>query len=223
MGATCSCEKCSSLKAGTDSAIDDKPSQPPLSLHDDKILLVRFRQVMKKSFKNPKIAFDMLDRNGDNEVSKDEWLASLEVVGKGVNWDDDTMVMMQLWAGKFFDGMDSNGNGLLTFTEFKANLARKLDPYQGLANLDHFKATMKQSFRNPKNAFDMLDLNGDGTVQKEEWLQALGKVGRNAGWDEATMALMDDFGAAFFDQMDTNLNGELSFKEFKENLSKKLS
>merc|ERR1712183_323981 len=126
------------------------------------------------------------------------------------------------WADRFFDELDLNGNGMLTFAEFKDALKGKLEPCQGLANLAHFKATMKQSFKDPKDAFDMLDVNGDGTVSKDEWLATLAKVGRSAKWDENTMCMMEDFGEAFFDQMDTNLNGDLSFKEFKENLSKKL-
>lgn len=177
---------------------------------------------MKKSFKNPRIAFDMLDRNGDSEVSKDEWMATLATVGQSAGWSKDTMEMMTLWSTQFFDSLDVNGNGLLTFTEFKDSLAKKLDPCQGLANLAHFKVIMKKSFENPKDAFDMLDINGDGNVTKEEWLQALSIVGKEHKWSSDTMMLMDDFGEAFFDQMDTNLNGELTFKEFKENLKKNL-
>mmetsp|Transcript_75561 Transcript_75561/g.161934 ORF Transcript_75561/g.161934 Transcript_75561/m.161934 type:complete len:239 (-) Transcript_75561:85-801(-) len=191
-------------------------------LCDDKILLVRFRQVMKKSFKNPKVAFDMLDKNGDNEVSKEEWMSTLMVVGEKVKWDKDTMIMMMIWGENFFDEMDTNGNGMLTFKEFRDNLMKKLDPCQGLSNLAHFKATMRQSFENPKDAFDMLDVNGDGSVSKEEWLKTLSSVGRSVDWDQHTLQLMEDFGAAFFDQLDTNLNGELSFKEFKYNLKTSL-
>merc|ERR1719343_1554128 len=125
--------------------------------------------------------------------------------------------MMVMWSEQFFDQLDQNGNGVLTFKEFKESLMQKLDPCQGLANLAHFKATMMQSFSNPKDAFDVLDMNKDGTVTKDEWLEMLGNVGKDKGWDDHTTLLMDDYGAAFFDQMDTNLNGELTFKEFKSN------
>lgn len=198
------------------------PFQQKTALADDRILLLRFREVMKKSFRDPREAFDILDKNKDNSVSKDEWLTTLDDVAEIARWDCDTMVMMKIWGEQFFNELDLNGNGLLTFMEFKVALVKKLGPCQGLANLSRFKECMKQSFSNPKDAFELLDVNGDGKVTKTEWLQTLGMVGESVGWDEATLDMMDDFGAAFYDQLDTNLNGELSYKEFKENLKRNL-
>jgi len=177
---------------------------------------------MKKDFQNPKDAFDMLDRNGDHVVSKDEWMATLGTVGQRVKWDVDTMAMMLRWGEQFFEQVDSNGNGELTFEEFKENLKRKIEPQLGLGNLAQFKEIMKKSFKDPKEAFNMLDADKNGEVDKEEWLATLAEVGKSAGWDTKTVSIVEDFGEAFFDQMDTNLNGVLSFKEFKENLKKRL-
>mmetsp|Transcript_3538 Transcript_3538/g.9626 ORF Transcript_3538/g.9626 Transcript_3538/m.9626 type:complete len:205 (-) Transcript_3538:269-883(-) len=202
MGASCTaCSTCSKSRPGPLVVSDRSLAKEGAGrISDKRILLLRFREVMKKDFQNPKDAFDMLDRNGDHVVSKDEWMATLGTVGQRVKWDVDTMAMMLRWGEQFFEQVDSNGNG----------------------NLAQFKEIMKKSFKDPKEAFNMLDADKNGEVDKEEWLATLAEVGKSAGWDTKTVSIVEDFGEAFFDQMDTNLNGVLSFKEFKENLKKRL-
>jgi len=183
--------------------------------------LAMFREAMKKSFKNPKDAFDMLDTDGNHMVSKEEWMLSLEQVGKSVKWDVATMEMCTRFADEFFEQMDINGDGELAFDEFKKSLSKKIDPGRD-PNLVKFRATMKKSFKNPRDAFDMLDIDGNHIVTKDEWMECLGNVARVGKWDHSAITMCIKYGEEFFDQMDLNGNGELVFEEFKESLAKKI-
>jgi Ca2+-binding EF-hand superfamily protein len=180
--------------------------------------LLRFRKVLNRDFKDPRVAFEMLDKNRDNIVTRNEWLSTLEVVGKSAKWDTDTMAMMLQYGEKFFNVVDSNGNGELTYDEFKENLTRKIEPTLGTANLAEFKKLLLGSFANPRDAFDSLGLNSDGDVAKEEWLACLAQLGKKQNWGPRYMDMVDSCAEAFFDLMDTNMDGLLLFSEFKENL-----
>jgi len=130
--------------------------------------------------------------------------------------------MMQREGHIFFDEMDSNGNDELTFQEFKENLTKKMDE-PIFPNLSKFKQVMKKSFKNPKEAFNILDADGNHIVTKDEWLSVLAQVGPSVGWSEEVNAMMEEDGYFFFDEMDGNGNGELVFEEFKCALAQKLN
>jgi len=184
--------------------------------------LGKFKHVMKRTFKKPKEAFNVLDRDGNNVVTKDEWLTSLNEVGEEQKWGPRIIAMMQREGILFFDEMDSNGNDELTFQEFKENLTKKMDE-PIFPNLSKFKSVMKKSFKNPKEAFNILDRDGNHIVTKDEWLATLAEVGPSVGWSEEVMAMMEEDGYFFFDEMDGNGNGELVFEEFKACLAQKLN
>jgi len=162
----------------------------------------------------------MLDRDGDQSVTKQEWMDKLCEVGRTVNWDADTMEMMSKYGEQFFTQMDTDKNGILTYKEFKENLKLRLT--EEVENFGRFREVLKISFKNPKVAFDMLDRDGDQLITREEWIATLGSVGEHCGWQQSDMEMMECWGNKFFDQMDTNSDGELCFKEFKENLKRKL-
>lgn len=88
--------------------------------------LGKFRDTLKKSFKNPKDAFKMLDRDGDASLDKDEFAEALVTAGKKAKWDKETQDFMSGLSGEIFSVMDEDGDGNLTFEEFKAALQRTL-------------------------------------------------------------------------------------------------
>jgi len=184
--------------------------------------LGKFKHVMKRTFKKPKEAFNVLDKDGDGNVTKEEWLTTLLEVGEQQKWGLRITQMMQREGNMFFEEMDSNGNNELTFQEFKDNLTRKMDE-PSFPNLSKFKSVMKKSFKNPKEAFNILDQDGNHIVTKDEWLSTLAQVGPSVGWNEEVRHMMEEDGYFFFDEMDGNGNGELVFEEFKASLSQKLN
>jgi len=195
-----------------------KKLEPPKNYSN----LSKFKAAMNKSFKNPKDAFDMLDRNGNSRVSKDEWCDCLCEVGRAANWDEDTLEMCSSFGTTLFDQLDADGSGELNLEEFMTNLTTKLDAAIPENAIAIFKSAMKRSYKNPKNAFDELDKFGNKTISKEEWMNCLEHVGLSAKWDAETVALCTKFGDKFFDYMDSNGDGKLVFSEFKASLGKKL-
>mmetsp|Transcript_32720 Transcript_32720/g.50760 ORF Transcript_32720/g.50760 Transcript_32720/m.50760 type:complete len:229 (+) Transcript_32720:2-688(+) len=228
MGAYCSCDSIScgnAKKNGSD-------MQGYSSSSDDG--LAKFKEVMKKSFSNPKDAFLYLDRDGDYLVTREEWLAALEDAGKSVGWDAETMAMMRRSGETFFRQMDSNGNGELTFKEFKDNLTKKLeegkqDSKQGSSQSKEFdalaklKSILKHGFKDPKEAFRALDKNGDSVVTPTELRDWLRDVGTVCECDSETIEKLSSSALDIFTAMDANEDGKISKEEFKVRLAAKLS
>lgn len=213
MGTACS--TCSKAEGGQKFHVN----QPERATNVD-VSLVKFRDVMKSSFKNPKVAFDMLDKDGDCCITKEEWMSKLGDVGRSCKWDEETMEMMGAYGDTFFNQMDTNKNGVLTYKEFKTNLKHQLN--EELENFGMFREILKANFKKPKDAFAKFDRNSNNIVSKEEWQSTLSNVGQSLEWDRGTMEIIDRWGESFFNQMDTDGNGELTFGEFKENLRRKL-
>lgn len=86
----------------------------------------KFNGVLKKTFKNPKDAFEKLNRDGDDELTKDEFMEALLETGTNAGWDEPTIELMRASGLTLFDEMDVSGDGKLTYTEFREELAKKV-------------------------------------------------------------------------------------------------
>jgi len=89
-------------------------------------------------------------------------------------------------------------------------------------NLSRFREVLRSSFENSKTAFRSLDRDGDSVITVEEWLAALRELGKSTGWDDSIMPMVSTSGAALFGQIDSNHDGKLTYKEFREGLAKRL-
>ena len=130
--------------------------------------------------------FLKLDKNNDGHLTFDELQAGYAELGQIFNMSEVDVHQMLVAA-------DNNGDGKLDYTEFIAAAYRK---------------DLLLSTQNLRNAFQMLDLNGDGSISKDE-LKAVfggGAVSQRGEqvWDEI-MA-----------EVDKNNDGEISYGEFTE-------
>jgi Ca2+-binding EF-hand superfamily protein len=96
-----------------------------------------------------KLRFESADTNGDGQIDKDEFMAKSEER-----------------AERMFEHMDANGDGHLD-----ANEARP--PHHGKRDGDHAKHTKDNAKRG--DLFKKMDSDGDGSVSREEFDQAMQK------------------------------------------------
>jgi len=85
---------------------------------------------------------------------------------------------------------DNNGDGQVDYTEFIAAAMQK---------------DLMLKRENLKGAFRMFDVNGDGTVTKDELKEVFGGASRGEDvWDQ------------IMDEVDKNNDGEISYEEFED-------
>ncbi|RHY27943.1 hypothetical protein DYB32_006415 [Aphanomyces invadans] len=129
-----------------------------------------------------------------------------------------------------FDQVDTNRNGVLDFSEIKQALAAM--HYDSSASASRSNSTTvsfpefalafchawtantrtlpvpKVDLKSVRAAFDRMDTNGNGTLDKAEVAQALSALGQANADDEVIRA------AKWFDQVDADGSNSLSFSEF---------
>jgi len=92
------------------------------------------------------------------------------------------------------NSVDDNGDNEIDFEEFLVLMASK-------------KSDEKEDpDRELKDAFEVFDTDGNGTISKSELKQLMSNLGQNLT-DEELNAMMDE--------ADTDGNGEIDFNEFK--------
>lgn len=125
--------------------------------------------------------FDKLDANNDGFLSNDELRAGMQDVAGIFHLDEpDVQNMMK--------ACDVNGDGKIDYTEFVAAAMQK---------------DILLSNQNIRAAFNMLDLDGNGSISKEELKQVFGAEGHDeAVWDD------------IMKEVDENEDSEISFEEF---------
>eukprot|EP00928_Gymnodinium_smaydae_P073548 TRINITY_DN56737_c0_g1_i1.p1 TRINITY_DN56737_c0_g1~~TRINITY_DN56737_c0_g1_i1.p1 ORF type:complete len:210 (+),score=53.98 TRINITY_DN56737_c0_g1_i1:70-699(+) len=84
--------------------------------------LVKLRELLKKSYKDPKKAFSALDKDGDASLSPDEFKTMLLSCGKECGWPDEMRSFMKDHVDAIFASMDGNADGSVTLQEFKKKL-----------------------------------------------------------------------------------------------------
>jgi len=138
--------------------------------------LHKFRETLKKSFKNPKDAWTTLHRDGDAPLSKEEFVEALKVAGKKAKWSQATLDFMLGLSGPLFDSMDDDGDGKLTYNEFKDILSKKMEGGEAGSPSGSPKGKKKQKFDSGKSRFDSNHSNqsaDDGLADVLAQLRAL--------------------------------------------------
>ncbi|MDI3420895.1 EF-hand domain-containing protein [Streptomyces luteolus] len=139
--------------------------------------------------------FAMLDVDGDGVISRQEYLARPEraaaALGRG---GDDPLVLAALTAHeRVYASMDSDGDGRVTFDEYATwagaeafddvcrqalgslfDLAdTEIDGTLSRAEFTRLRVALGNPAENAETAFDALDTNGDGRIDRDEYLGSI--------------------------------------------------
>lgn len=142
-----------------------------------------------------RLVFAMLDTDGDGIVSKAEYAARAERVAlaSGRTLDDPVVVAVRAAGERAWNAMDANGDGGVTFEEYEAwagaeafdtvcepVLAGLFDladgDGDGALTLPEFlmlRTALGNPPRNITAAFEALDADGDGRVDRDDYLASI--------------------------------------------------
>jgi calcium-binding protein CML len=140
--------------------------------------------VLSSTMRQRKNAFDEVDRNGDGFISKDELRNVIMQFGMMIS-NEELETMIEL--------ADSDGNGLVDFTEF-SNL---MDNYC----LD------ESSEQKLENLFSVIDVNKDGYLSESEIANMLKRLGEKVRRKDVRKMIRE---------ADKDKDGLVSFHEFKD-------
>ncbi|CAB4266855.1 unnamed protein product [Prunus armeniaca] len=144
--------------------------------------------------------FEMLDRNGDGQVSLEELSLLLERIGVQFSLNE-----LESSVGK--PSLDFN-EFLLFYKSISMQQNYKSDDDRHEDGNIHEEVVPDEDESDLVKAFNVFDLNGDGFISCEELesvLRRLGVLEENSSRDCRTMIHV----------YDTNLDGQLDFQEFK--------
>ncbi|CAH1245710.1 Hypp7587 [Branchiostoma lanceolatum] len=184
--------------------------------------------------------YGLLDLNGDNRLSKNEVLASMIMDQAIFAMDPDgdgffsILQIFQLTDDpNIFPLLDTNSDGRVSYDEVRqgTNMARIFDreDSNGDGFLDGPEAekmvfiyveviTRGQGFMSR----DMMDTNGDQVLSKDEVLNAMSLDQVFAATDDdrdghySQQQIVDSFGVMTYQMMDDNMDGAVSFGEFRK-------
>ncbi|XP_053990245.1 calcium-dependent protein kinase 5-like [Hylaeus volcanicus] len=145
-------------------------------------------QMNKKNISKLHDIFSVLDRDADGVLSNTE--LSMGLSRMNVQYSD--------FLGKIFHEIDTDGNGTIDYTEFIA------------ASLDYRFYEQEVVCR---EAFHVLDLNGDGKISINEIRHLLQINSRNSTHFDRTLHEM-------INEVDVNQDGYIDFHEFMEMMRK---
>eukprot|EP00928_Gymnodinium_smaydae_P015617 TRINITY_DN15787_c0_g1_i1.p1 TRINITY_DN15787_c0_g1~~TRINITY_DN15787_c0_g1_i1.p1 ORF type:complete len:276 (-),score=73.43 TRINITY_DN15787_c0_g1_i1:399-1226(-) len=141
--------------------------------------------------------FQFFDRDGDGRITREEMKDALESLEGGYALDEEAM---DAW----FDEVDADGNGSITFKEWCELMIQKI---RCAAQMDDFV-----------NLFKEFDFDGNGEIDREEFVCALQNMQKTRCCDEKLLpyidSLSDEDMCKLFDQADVNHDGSIQYSEF---------
>lgn len=160
-------------------------------------------QILSNDITKPLLrrAFDLIDKNGDGQLQKEEFSTGCDSMGFDLSKDECNAV---------FSLVDDDGSGEIDFDEFCSFILKSND--NDSKELKEFRSRLiaivsdvsKQTLR---NAFDLIDKNGDGHLQKDEFAEGCVSMGIQLNKNELD---------AVFNCIDVDGSGEIDFDEFAE-------
>jgi Ca2+-binding EF-hand superfamily protein len=114
------------------------------------------KERLADKFETPSDAFGEFDKDGDGDVSEEEFIAGAKEMG-----------MSEADAKKMFEKADADGSGGLSQDEFTAAF--------GVGG-EEVREACFQFMRDPKFAYHEMDANGDGLLDPEEWKKGMAKM-----------------------------------------------
>eukprot|EP00878_Enallax_costatus_P005457 GHUV01005728.1.p1 GENE.GHUV01005728.1~~GHUV01005728.1.p1 ORF type:complete len:268 (+),score=96.45 GHUV01005728.1:326-1129(+) len=164
-------------------------------------LLLKFPK-MATGFKKVRKYFDMLDLNGDRLIDMGEFTSQAHKLGLDMDLED---------LQNVFDAADIDHSTKIDVFEFVLVFVviHLLSPQRAAA----LPAEIRTTLEIVKDAFCCFDVSGDGYLEKDEVMNALGTHNTPG---RTTKALSDKL----FAQLDFDGSGGISFKEFLIGLEK---
>ncbi|CAH1240748.1 CALM1 [Branchiostoma lanceolatum] len=146
---------------------------------------VMFKEEQISEFK---MAFDMFDEDGGGDISTKELGTIMKRLGMSISREE---------LQQMIDEVDEDASGTIDFEEFLEMMARAMQDSEREIPDDELRA-----------AFRVLDKNGDGFIDKDEFRALASEC---AGDD-----LTDDELHEFMDEYDGNRDGRFDYEEWKE-------
>ena len=143
-------------------------------------------EVYRKDKNGAAELFDQLDTDGSGFLDSEELRQLLKKMGIDLEHGDVMKIMHE---------MDASGDGRVGFREFDAWWADNGDKNQ-------------YQLRDPEAVFRQIDVDGSGSLDREELRQLLKKLGQTKIKDQHITELMDE--------LDVDGDGEVSYEEFEQ-------
>lgn len=160
------------------------------------------------------LGFETFDANGDNMISPQEYV---ETHNKRKQLREQAGMPIKRMPTPSFTDFDSNGDNLISKEELETGRQAMGRGMMGQGKgsgrgMGPCGRGMGGGFNMP--AFGDFDINKDGVLKKDEFLEARGK--RMAKRSEQGYALRNAASAPSFEDIDSDGNGEISEQEFAE-------
>lgn len=131
-------------------------------------------------------AFNLFDKDGSGTITTDEFIKVLKNLGQKVSKEE---------AEKICTDLDADGSGEVDFDEFVSYMQKMKAESEELSEEDKVK-----------RAFRTFDLNGDGTISKDEFRYILKGLGDDKFSEEEVDQL--------FREADIDNDQKLNYNEF---------
>jgi len=172
---------------------------PPLPNGEAEVTLPEFMKRAKDTFGTPKQAYKVFDKDGDGEVTPEEFAAGCANLKPPVS---------PAQASPLFEKMDGDKSGGITPDEFYAEMGGEEGFAEGLT-VPEFKRRAKDTFGSPKDAYAALDADGDGNVTPEEFAAGCAKLKPPVAPSQAP---------ELFKKLDADGSGKMTPEEFYDTM-----
>merc|ERR1719482_172393 len=129
------------------------------------------KERMAEKFESPTDAFGEFDKDGDGEISEEEFIAGAAEMG-----------ISESEAKKMFDKANADGKGGLSEDEFLTAFG---------AGAEELREACFEFMRDPKFAYHSMDKNGDGLLSPDEWKAGLAAMEFTEGQADRLFRLAD--------------------------------
>ena len=123
-------------------------------------------QLTKEQIDKIKAAFSFFDKNGDGVITAKELGTVMQTLGENMTEDE---------LKEMIDQVDTDGNGLVDFDEFRAMMAQKMQD-----------ADSEEEIR---QAFRVFDRNGNGFISPDEFRYVMTSLGEKLTEEEFDQSL----------------------------------
>lgn len=172
----------------------------------------------EKAIAELKLLFKSMDVDNDKTVDSSEFQKAMANNGK----IGDLIKEADLNPEKVYEQLDTNKDGRVSWDEFEKHLksaAFSLAPFAQQLK----RAWKKRAEARLKEVFDSIDINKDGFVDRDELATKLIETRETVNKNDFFITLMREAGIdtqfVALDQIDTNKDGRISWKEFYDALS----
>jgi len=222
----CGCSTPKHEEGSSKIASGSKPAKPKAAVSDTK-LLEKLRGVLKKNFKSKKDAFEKLGGQDDAIIDKDEFIGfmkeiefdgSAEKAFELMDDDNDGFITKEEFKARLCHDdeegsrrnsarQDNDGSRRNSTRGKSLSVSISPDAIE-LAELAKLREFLSTKFKNPKQAFVDLDMDGDNNIAQHELVEFLRDKLQYPGDPKAV-----------FLEMDKDGDGHVTWNEFRGRLT----